>query len=229
MKPVTLVPFFLEDGRPPMTDTTSLSKYPAIQINRLQGTERFSIASLPLQAEVLGFWQWSCSNLLGNTLRGQLAEYIVGLVLGCVDEVRQEWDAHDLVWSDDCGEPVRIEVKSAAYLQSWHQEAHSVISFDIAKKKSWDAATNTYCEAPSRASHVYVFCLLHHHDKATVNPLDLSQWSFYAVSTQRINERFPNQQRIAIGPLGQLHGPPFSFVDLPTRIRAAKAAVDLRS
>ncbi len=208
-----------------MANTTSPPKYPAVQINRLQGTERFSIASLSLQADVLGFWQWSCSNLLGNTLRGQLAEYIVGLVVGCADGVRPEWDAHDLVWQDAHRQPIRIEVKSAAYLQSWHQEEHSAITFDIAKRKSWYAATNTYGATPERASDVYVFCLLHHDDKETVNPLDLAQWSFYAVSTHRINENFQLQQRIALGPLEQLHGSAFPFADLPTRIRAANVRV----
>jgi len=191
----------------------------------LSGTENFSMAGLPFQADVLGFWQWSCSNLLGNTLRGQLAEYIVGLALGCVEGVRQEWDAFDLVWPNANGKPIRIEVKSAAYLQSWHQEEYSAIAFDIAKKKSWHAATNSYGDTPERASDVYVFCLLHHDDKEPVNPLDLAQWSFYAMSTHRINKECVEQQRIALGPLERLHGPPFAFTELPDRIRAAATPV----
>lgn len=210
-----------------MTQESQPLDYPAVPINRLQGTERFSVASLSLQADVLGFWQWSCSNLLGNTLRGQLAEYLVGLVLGCAEGVRQEWDAHDLAWQDADGAPIRIEVKSAAYLQSWYQKEHSVIAFDIAKKKSWFAATNTYGEAPDRASDVYVFCLLHHPNKETVNPLDLAQWSFYAVSTHQINAACNEQQRIALGPLERIHGPAFGFAELPERIRAATASIPL--
>lgn len=194
------------------------SKLPAIVIHRLRGTESFQIKTASVEAKVLDFWQWSCSNLLGNTLRGQLAEYIVGLALGCVEGTRQEWDAVDLLWTTDTDRSIRIEVKSAAYLQSWEQTEHSAISFDIAPKRSWDEKTNTVASEFLRSSDVYVFCLLHHKDKSTVNPLDLSQWSFYALSTDRINKEFTEQQRIALGPLERLHGPPFGFAELPDQI-----------
>jgi len=37
---------------------------------------------------------------------------------------------------------LRIEVKTSAYVQSWKQSKLSAISFDIAPKRGWDAATN---------------------------------------------------------------------------------------
>jgi hypothetical protein len=84
------------------------------------------------------FWQWAYSDFLSNALRGVLAEYIVAQAVGCTHRPRTEWDAYDL--KTDSG--LKIEVKSAAYLQSWQQKRLSPIRFDIGRKKGWDAETN---------------------------------------------------------------------------------------
>jgi hypothetical protein len=49
-------------------------------------------------------------------MRGVLAEYIVALAMGIDTEegVRREWDAYGLV----LGDGTKVEVKSAAYIQS---------------------------------------------------------------------------------------------------------------
>lgn len=62
------------------------------------------------------FWRWSASDLVSNTMRGVLAEYIVALAMGIDTEegVRREWDAYGLV----LGDGTKVEVKSAAYIQS---------------------------------------------------------------------------------------------------------------
>ena len=45
--------------------------------------------------------------------------FIVGLALGCVDgRVRAEWDACDLRTTQGSS----VEVKSAAYVQTWQQK-----------------------------------------------------------------------------------------------------------
>jgi hypothetical protein len=44
-----------------------------------------------------------------------------------------EWNAHDLETDDG----IKIEGKSAAYIQSWEQKKLSEIRFDIGKKQSW--------------------------------------------------------------------------------------------
>ncbi|MFN7732199.1 MAG: hypothetical protein ACK5OB_09855 [Pirellula sp.] len=209
-----------------MESESTETPFPKIDVQRLSGQETFQVAKLPLEANVQGFWQWSCSDLLGNTLRGQLAEYMVGLVLGCVHGARQEWDAFDLEWTPSgANAPIRIEIKSASYLQSWSQKELSTISFDIAPKKSWDAKTNTIQEEPTRAAHVYVFCLLHHQDKVTVNPLELTQWSFFVVPTHGFKAEWQHQKRISLGPLERLHGPACAFIELPDRILAAASSL----
>ena len=46
----------------------------------------------------------------------RLAEYIVAKALGIRDTKRVEWDPYDLEIDD-----VKVEVKSAAYVQTWEQ------------------------------------------------------------------------------------------------------------
>jgi len=49
-----------------------------------------------------------------------------------------------------------------------------------------------------------VFCLLHHTDKTTVNPLNLNQWNFYVVATKKLNEYSPHQNSISLKALEKL-------------------------
>ncbi|MGV9732678.1 hypothetical protein ACWDT5_01160 [Rhodococcus aetherivorans] len=134
------------------------------------------------------FWAWAYSDLLGNAMRGVLAEYLVGTALGCVHgRTRLEWDAWDLRTVDG----IRLEIKSAAYLQSWRQSAYSRIGFDIRPTTAWYAETNTYSSDRRRQADVYVFCLFAHRDKATADPLDVGQWQFYVTSTRRLDGSSP--------------------------------------
>jgi len=164
------------------------------------GTERFHVAGRHCDFTVLDFWRWSASDLLSNAMRGVLAEYIVAKELGADDGARTEWDACDI----RTGDGLRVEVKSAAYLQSWAQTEASSPSFNIATRRAWDAATNTYAQEPCRTADIYVFALLHHRDKATVDPLDLSQWTFYALPAAVLNEQCPRQKTIRLVPLLKL-------------------------
>jgi hypothetical protein len=150
---------------------------------------------------VLGdFWQWACSDLVGNTMRGVLAEYIVGTALNSLNGTRVEWDTVDVRTPGGC----RVEVKSAAYLQSWAQSALSKISFAIAPATGWDASTGTMSPEVLRRSDVYVFCLLHHQDKQSLDPLDLTQWTFYVLPTPVLDKRCPTQKTISLAGLQRL-------------------------
>ncbi|WP_238406556.1 hypothetical protein [Rhodococcus sp. YH1] len=113
------------------------------------------------------FWAWAYSDLLGNAMRGVLAEYLVGTALGCVHgRTRLEWDAWDLRTVDG----IRLEIKSAAYLQSWRQSAYSRIGFDIRPTTAWYAETNTYSSDRRRQADVYVFCLFAHRGQGDRRP-----------------------------------------------------------
>lgn len=73
----------------------------------LTGNEHFTYDGMPIGLLLSDFWSWSSSDLLNNTLRGALAEFIVGSALG------------------------------SAYLQSWEQSKLSRIQFSIRPSRSW--------------------------------------------------------------------------------------------
>jgi len=167
---------------------------------RMTGAEPFRAGSMALDFDLLSFWQWNCSDLVSNATRGVLAEYLVARALGIVDGIRDEWAAYDLITP----EGIKVEVKSAAFLQSWHQEKLSVISFRTPKTRAWDSETNILSEKRQRQADVYVFALLSNKDKATVDPLDVTQWEFYVVPTRVLNDRQRSQHSITLPSLKRL-------------------------
>ena len=112
--------------------------YPQLLASRKTGLEHFRSGREPLPFDLLGFWQWSASDLASNALRGRLAEFLVAQALGVSHGVRAEWDAYDLRSQDG----ITVEVKSAAYFQTWAQSAPSKIGFDIAPTRAWNSTTN---------------------------------------------------------------------------------------
>ncbi len=165
------------------------------------GQERFTENSQPLNYSLLDFWRWSASDILSNSQRGILAEFIVARAVGIdTQKPRNEWDAYDLTTERG----VRIEVKASSYLQSWHQEKLSSIVFSIRKARTWDPNTNKLSPDTCRASDIYVFALLAHQDKDTVNPMNLDEWRFFVVPTNRLNERTRSQHSITLVSLRKL-------------------------
>lgn len=188
--------------------------------SRKTGEERFHLDGTDLHFTLLDFWQWSASDLLSNATRGRLAEFIVAKALG-IDTagVRNEWDAYDL--RTDGG--IRIEVKSAAYIQSWFQNRLSSISFLTRPTRAWDADTNRQSLDAKRQADVYVFALLAHRDKSTANPLNVDQWRFYVVSTPVLNARTRSQHSITLNSLETLAGGSVVFSELKDAVEAAAA------
>jgi hypothetical protein len=88
-------------------------------------------------------------------MRGVLAEFLVASALGLADGVRNQWDAFDLLLT--CG--TRIEVKSAAYLQSWAHAKLSNIVFTIRPTLAWSSETNRLSSELRRQADVDIFCL----------------------------------------------------------------------
>ena len=136
---------------------------------------------------------WSQSDLIENRNRGILAEFIVRQALEIKYPTRLEWDAFDLKTDDG----VKIEVKSAAYIQAWKQEKYSDIQFGIEPTRV-PLADNNYSKEKLRRADIYIFCLLGHKDQTTINPMILDQWIFYVLPTKILNERFPNQKSISL-------------------------------
>lgn len=192
-----------------------------IKAQRLDGSEPFRLGDRALPFNVLEFWRWSASDLVSNATRGRLAEFIVASALGIdTSGVRDEWAAYDL----DMPPGIKVEVKSCAYLQSWNQSRLSPIQFTIRPSRAWNPETNQQAPLPSRSAHVYVFALLSHPDKATLNPLSLSQWEFYVLPTTVLNERKRSQHSITLASLRAMQSGPLSFGQLRQAVVEAHPA-----
>lgn len=188
---------------------------------RRTGDDPFHIGGVPTEHTLGGFWQWSCSDLLANTQRAVLAEYIVSLALGDAAQTRPEWRAWDVELADgERARPVRVEVKASGAIQSWAQQRLSPIKFDIAPKGAWTAADGAFDSTRVRRSDVYVFCVLGS-DSAVPDPLNLDEWSFYVLSSRVLEERIPDQKSILLSSLLRLGPTPAAFADLRAAVIAA--------
>jgi len=144
-----------------------------IPVRRRSGLEPFTDEERKLGFDLHGFWQWSASDLVSNTTRGVLAEYLVAMALEIdVSGIRDGWAAYDL--RTESG--VKVEVKSATHLQSWHQDKESIVSFRTPKTRAWNPDTGQLDAEPKRHADVYVFARLAHDEKSTLNPLHVDQW-----------------------------------------------------
>ena len=189
-----------------------------LQISRKNGGERLRDGESDLGVNLLDFWQWSVSDLVSNVTRGRLAEFIVARGLGIpTDGVRDEWAPYDL--ATPAG--TKVEVKSAAYAQSWHQARLSTITFVTPATRAWDPATNTQSSESQRQADVYVFALLFHEDKSTIDPLDVSQWRFYVLPTATLNARMRSQHSITLRTLERECDVCISFSDLAAAVTKA--------
>jgi hypothetical protein len=185
---------------------------------RLLGSERFRSAGQSLEFDVLEFWRWSASDLVSNATRGRLAEFITARALGAPTlGVRDEWAAYDL----ETPEGIKVEVKSSAYLQSWAQAKPSSVLFNVSKARAWDRESNRQAAVPTREAEVYVFALLGHQNKETLDPLDIDQWEFYVLPTRALNERKRSPHSITIKSLRALGAGPIAVEALPGQVRKA--------
>ncbi len=188
-------------------------KLPAIKITRKSGDEPFISDEKNLDISISDFWQWSSSDITGNALRGILAEFIVASALEINRDVRIEWDAYDLTFDD-----IKIEIKSAAYIQTWEQNDYSKINFNIAPTRTWSDEANSRIDEIKRQSDIYVFCLLSHRDQSTLNPLNIDQWEFYLLPTAYLDKYLPLQKTITFSSLLHLQPTKCNYNDLKSTI-----------
>jgi len=192
--------------------------YPAVKPVTLTGEEAFT-GMTSRRATVLNYWRWANSDLVGNVSRGILAEYLVALAVQATDEPRDPWAAFDVVTPSG----ITIEVKSAAYIQAWDQRALSRISF-LTRATEDPILTPGVTPVVSRRSQVWVFALLHHSEQETLNPLDVSQWTFWVVPTPWLNARERSQHSITLTSLkASPYGVPVDFDHLAEAIAQVAA------
>lgn len=190
-------------------------------VQALSEEDEFCFQGAGLGFKLLDFWRWSASDVLNNTIRGQIAEYLVAKAVDAEQQVLDVWSPFDV--KDPSG--IKIEVKSAACLQSWTRKRFSRISFLVPATYLIDANTFQLSSEKRRWADVYVLAHLKHKDKATVNPLQVEQWDFYVLPTWKLDERERSQHSITLKSLQQLHGgSPWTFHQLKDAIREAGAS-----
>ncbi|HLG28491.1 MAG TPA: hypothetical protein VI423_11985 [Paenisporosarcina sp.] len=175
-----------------------------IQATLKTGHERLTFNEQTMKFSLLDFWRWSVSDILSNATRGRFAEFIVATATNIeITKCRDEWSAFDL----ETPKGIKLEIKSAAYLQSWFQRTLSKISFSTKAALYWDSISNKQSVTASRHADVYVFCLLHHDNKQTVDPLNLDHWEFYVLATRQLNDYKRSQDSITLKSLQLLTQP----------------------
>lgn len=174
-------------------------------------------------ADVLDFWSWAFSDLRQNNVRGHLAEYIVGLALNIQLSVRSSWDDYDLLVP--AGKlvrgAVRVQVKSAAYLQAWGQRRLSAITFGGLRRRPfpWSEAQGFVLgEKKCPKADVFVFAIETAREHEGYNPLEIDQWTFRVLPAHLIT-----QDTLSLGTLSKLTSE-VSFGDLAEAVTEAARA-----
>ena len=139
------------------------------------------------------FYNWVFGNLMDNTVRAMVAEFLVHKAVNATTPYRVEWDAYDV----ETPSGTKIEVKASGYVQSWSQPGTlSTIGFNIAKKNPWIADENRYVGKNCRYANVWVFCTHEERDAAAANPLNTEQWSFLVTTSEWLDAAFGDQKTI---------------------------------
>jgi hypothetical protein len=114
-------------------------------------------------------------------------------------------------------------VKSAAFVQSWSQHKLSNIIFRIPRTRAWNAETNILENESRRQAQVYVFALLAHEEKSSIDPLNINQWQFFVLSSKQLDNRTRSQHSITLRSLESLAGPGIYYHEIREAVlKAAK-------
>ncbi len=185
----------------------------------LTGKEEFTLYGKKTGLTVMDYWAWSYSDLYDNTMRGVMAEFLVASSLKVTPpdtKVRTNWLPYDV--TSPSGR--RIEVKSAAYIQSWTPDnIYSKIGFDIGKKIAWNGVTSA--SEAKRNCDLYVFCVFTALTR-DISVLNLDYWDFYVLPTSILNEKVPNQKHIALSSLLKLKPTKTDYEGLGSVIESIK-------
>jgi hypothetical protein len=146
---------------------------------------------------ICDFWQWSFSDLMQNTTRGILAEYIVAALLEIDDAVRNPWFAFDLQLQDGR----TIEIKTISLLQAWKQKSLSVPRVVLAPTRKWDPISGEMEKEPTFNADIYIICFFNSKDHAVANPLDLKQWEFFVFTKRQLIKLLDGRKSISLAGL----------------------------
>ena len=169
-----------------------------ISVNRLDPQHKIA------GHEVVEFWQWAYSALEDNTVRGVLAEWLVGVALGCVDDVRQAWGPWDL----ETASGIHVEVKASGYVQRWEQDGPSTLSF------------SGLCDRKGEYhADVYVFGVQAAMTRDQYDKLDVSQWEWWVADRSSIEQL--GQATMGLATVKRIAAGPLAYDDLAAEVERA--------
>ncbi len=199
--------------KPERLHYSSVGNY-VIGADQYTGYEQFTIGDQDAGMSILDFWAWAYSDLMSNTDRGALAEYLVRCSLGITDtSFRIRSNPYDILSPSNR----KIEVKCSAYLQSWDQDDFSKITFDIAKRGEF-ITNNIYDSRQLRRADIYVFCVYTALSRE-LSPLNIDLWDFYVLQAYKIDKAFGDQKKVSLGSLTATGKPlKVAYRDLGTTI-----------
>ena len=161
----------------------------------LNSATGFKNCPSPLKKKTVSdFWQWGFSDLLQNTTRGILAEYIVAVLLGIDSKPRRPWEPFDLILNDGR----TIEIKTMSRLQAWAQKQLSTPRVDLSPKRYWSYDTNLMEKTPSLNADMYIICYFTAEDHSTANTMDLSQWQFFVLTKNKVKEILKRTKSVSL-------------------------------
>jgi hypothetical protein len=163
---------------------------------------------------VSDFWQWAYSDLLQNTTRGVLAEYIVAVLLGVDKTPRNPWLPFDLKLNDG----TTIEVKTMSRLQAWLQKELSDPKVVISEKRSWNPDSGTMEQTPSLNADIYVICYFTSEEHSEADPLNLDQWNFFVLDKKEVSEVLKTSKSISLKTLNKMNKRPLKAPELQSEI-----------
>ncbi len=182
--------------------------------------ENFKLNNKPIENTIGDFWTWAYSDLTNNINRSVLAEYIVASALNLTnidsEKYRIMFRAYDLLTEDN----YRVEVKSAANIQSWGAKHPNKINFKIAPARLPDETGDYKDDAPKqRNCDIYVFCV-YRAQSLEQSPLDLDLWDFYVLATSILDKYIPNQLTISLPSLMKFKPIECNYSQLKTAVSA---------
>ena len=74
-----------------------------------------------------------------------------------------------------------------------------------APTRAWTAETHAWALDSQRQAEVDVFCVLAHHEKASLDPLTLDQWTFWVLPSAVLNAPVAMQKTRSVSGLLKLH------------------------
>jgi len=146
---------------------------------------------------VRDFWRWALGDLRMNNARGDVVEYLVARAVRDQSPIRVEWGSYDARSLDG----TLIEVKAAAYLQSWVTKRLSTPTWSFKSVRSdsvWSEEAGEWIKVdPATRVHVWVFALHTCRDPAAYDPLDVAQWEFRVMPHQQLLSAGQTSARLA--------------------------------